>query len=200
MLLLDTDATCYDVAAARCPLTRCAPALVSGKPLDHPGHSCLREAVERRPIVGIGIEHALTLKTFYHYGSDSCLELDLKSVSFGAQALGLNDSALAEAIRARHERWAKALPKESADLWDALQAWDGDSQAMLFAHGNKGTHIGMIVPGTIVPIRASLCYSYRLARPWCAASGERRDAICASRHNSSVTISQLAKFWSLDEF
>jgi ParB family chromosome partitioning protein len=40
----------------------------------------------------------------------------------------------AEAIRLRHESWAKALPKESADLWDALQEWDGDSQAGLFAH------------------------------------------------------------------
>uniref|UniRef100_E6VPT0 ParB domain protein nuclease n=1 Tax=Rhodopseudomonas palustris (strain DX-1) TaxID=652103 RepID=E6VPT0_RHOPX len=78
--------------------------------------------------------HALTLRVFYHYGSDSCLELDLKSVTFGTQAPGLNDSASAEAIRVRHETWAKALPKDSADLWDALQEWDGDSQAMLFAH------------------------------------------------------------------
>jgi ParB family transcriptional regulator, chromosome partitioning protein len=95
----------------------------------------LRHALGERPDVAfIAALHVLTLKTFYHYGSDSCLELDLKSVSFGAQAPGLNDSASAEAIRARHESWAKALPKESADLWDALQEWDGDSQAGLFAH------------------------------------------------------------------
>ena len=30
--------------------------------------------------------------------------------------------------------WAKALPKESADLWEALNDWDGDSRAGLFAH------------------------------------------------------------------
>ncbi|VFU10180.1 ParB/RepB/Spo0J family partition protein [Methylocella tundrae] len=95
----------------------------------------LRHALGERPDVAfIAALHVLTLKTFYHYGSDSCLELDLKSVSFGAQAPGLNDSASAEAIRARHESWAKALPKESADVWDALQEWDGDSQAGLFAH------------------------------------------------------------------
>ena len=95
----------------------------------------LRHALGERPDVAfLAALHVLTLKTFYHYGSDSCLELDLKSVSFGAQAPGLNDSASAEAIRARHESWAKALPKESADLWDALQEWDGDSQAGLFAH------------------------------------------------------------------
>lgn len=78
--------------------------------------------------------HALTLKVFYHNGPDSCLELDLKTVSFGAQAPGLNDSVSAEAIRARHESWAKALPKESEELWDALGDWDSDSRASLFAH------------------------------------------------------------------
>jgi ParB family chromosome partitioning protein len=95
----------------------------------------LRHALGQRPDVAfLAALHVLTLKTFYHYGSDSCLELDLKSVSFGAQAPGLNDSVSAEAIRTRHEGWAKALPKESADLWDALQVWDGGSQAGLFAH------------------------------------------------------------------
>jgi ParB family chromosome partitioning protein len=95
----------------------------------------LRHALGERPDVAfLAALHVLTLKTFYHYGSDSCLELDVKSVSFGTQAPGLNDSASAEAIRARHESWAKALPRESADLWDALEEWDGDSKAGLFAH------------------------------------------------------------------
>jgi ParB family chromosome partitioning protein len=95
----------------------------------------LRHALGQRPDVAfLAALHVLTLKTFYHYGSDSCLELDVKSVSFGTQAPGLNDSASAEAIRARHESWAKALPKETADLWDALEEWDGDSRAGLFAH------------------------------------------------------------------
>ncbi|WFU79274.1 ParB/RepB/Spo0J family partition protein [Bradyrhizobium sp. CIAT3101] len=95
----------------------------------------LRHALGERPDVAfLAALHVLTLKTFYRYGSDSCLKLDLKSVSFGSQAPGLNDSASAEAIRARHESWAKVLPKESAGLWDALQEWDGDSQAGLFAH------------------------------------------------------------------
>jgi ParB family chromosome partitioning protein len=95
----------------------------------------LRQALGERPDVAfLAALHALSLKAFDHYGSDSCLELDLKSVSFSAQAPGLNDSVSAEAIRARHDNWAKSLPKESADLWDALQGWDGDSRAALFAH------------------------------------------------------------------
>ncbi|KQX34008.1 DNA-binding protein [Devosia sp. Root436] len=95
----------------------------------------LRHALGEHPDVAFRAAlHALTLKVFYHYGSDSCLELDLKTVSFGAQAPGLNDSLSAEAIRARHESWAKALPKDSADLWDALGDWDSDSRGALFAH------------------------------------------------------------------
>ncbi|TIQ61160.1 MAG: DNA-binding protein, partial [Mesorhizobium sp.] len=78
----------------------------------------LRHALGEQPDVAFSAAlHALTLKVFYQYGSDSCLELDLKTVSFGAQAPGLNDSVSAEAIHARHESWTKALPKDSADLW-----------------------------------------------------------------------------------
>jgi ParB family chromosome partitioning protein len=95
----------------------------------------LRHALGEHPDVAFRAAlHALTLKVFYHYGSDSCLELDLKTVSFGAQAPGLNDSVSAEAIRTRHESWAKTLPKDSADLWGALSNWDSDSRAALFAH------------------------------------------------------------------
>jgi ParB family chromosome partitioning protein len=120
----------------------------------------LRHALGERPDVAfIAALHVLTLKTFYHYGSDSCLELDLKSVSFGTQAPGLNDSALAEAIRARHEGWSKALPKESADLWDALQEWDSDSQAALFAH--------------IVSLSVNAVYEPWNRRPRAAAHADR---------------------------
>lgn len=95
----------------------------------------LRHVLGERPDVAfLAALHALTLKIFYRYASESCLELDLKSVAFSAQAPGLNDSASAEAIRVRHESWANALPKDAAELWDALQEWDGDSQAGLFAH------------------------------------------------------------------
>ncbi|MGY5801234.1 ParB/RepB/Spo0J family partition protein [Rhizobium sp. LEGMi12c] len=120
----------------------------------------LRHALGERPDVAfVAALHVLTLKTFYHYGSDSCLELDLKSVSFGTQAPGLNDSASAEAIRVRHESWSKALPKESADLWDALQEWDGDSQAGLFAH--------------IVSLSVNAVYEPWNRRPRAAAHADR---------------------------
>ncbi|MFG1280413.1 DNA-binding protein, partial [Xanthobacter autotrophicus] len=47
----------------------------------------LRQALGEQPDVAfLAALHALTLKAFYPYGLDSCLELDLKSVSFGTQA------------------------------------------------------------------------------------------------------------------
>jgi len=95
----------------------------------------LRRALGEQPdIAFLAALHALALRAFYHYGSDTCLELELKSVSFGAQAPGLNDSNLAVAVDDRHQTWVKALPKEPGDLWDALQAFDSDSRQALFAH------------------------------------------------------------------
>jgi ParB family chromosome partitioning protein len=95
----------------------------------------LRHALGERPDVAfLAALHALALGVFYTYRSDTCLELDLKSVQFGSQAPGLNDSPLARAFDERHQSWRSALPKDSGDLWDALDAFDGDSRAALFAH------------------------------------------------------------------
>jgi len=95
----------------------------------------LRNALGDQPDVAfLAALHALTLKVFYHYGTESCLELDLKSVAFGSQAPGLNDSASAQAIRVRHDGWAKVLPKDPAALWDELQGWEADGRSGLFAH------------------------------------------------------------------
>jgi len=95
----------------------------------------LRNALGGQPDVAfLAALHALTLKVFYHYGTESCLELELKSVAFGSQAQGLNDSASAKGIHDRHDGWVKVLPKDPADLWDDLQGWEADSRSGLFAH------------------------------------------------------------------
>ena len=95
----------------------------------------LRQALGEHPDVAfLAALHALCLKVFYRYALDSCLELDLKNVSFGTQAPGLNDSASARALAERHHAWTAALPKEPAELWEALQAFDHDSRQALFAH------------------------------------------------------------------
>ena len=73
----------------------------------------LRDAVANDPDVAfLAALHALTLKLFYPYPLDSCVDIEPKRLVFGAQAPGLADTASAKAIEARHAGWAAQLPKE----------------------------------------------------------------------------------------
>jgi ParB family chromosome partitioning protein len=95
----------------------------------------LRDAVAKNPDVAfVAALHALCLKLFYGYPSESCVEIDVKSVVFGSQAPGLSDTPIAKAVDDRHRRWSQQLPREPGDLWDALLAFDVDSRYALFAH------------------------------------------------------------------
>lgn len=95
----------------------------------------LRQAIGDRPEVALlALLHALVLKLFYRYAFDTCLEVEAKSVAFGAQAPGLADSTCAKALDARHEAWAGQLPKDPGDLWETLVGFDADSRKALLAH------------------------------------------------------------------
>ena len=95
----------------------------------------LREALGNDPAIAyLAVLHALCLKLFYRYGLESCLEIDPKSVMFGAQAPGLADTPLAARVDARHRHWAEQLPEEAGELWDVLGSFDTDSRDALFAH------------------------------------------------------------------
>jgi ParB family chromosome partitioning protein len=95
----------------------------------------LRDAVGNDPDVAfVAALHALTLKLFYPYPLDSCVDIEPKRLVFGAQAPGLSDTASAKAIEARHAHWAAQLPKEPGQLWDMVCALDSDSRQALFAH------------------------------------------------------------------
>jgi ParB family chromosome partitioning protein len=95
----------------------------------------LREALGNEPgIAFLALLHALCLKLFYRYGAETCLEIEAKSVMFGAQAPGLADTPLAERVDARHRNWAAQLPEEPGELWDVLAGFDNDSRETLFAH------------------------------------------------------------------
>jgi ParB family chromosome partitioning protein len=94
----------------------------------------LRDALSLDPdVASLAALHALCLKLFYR-SSESCFDIDVKSVVFGSQAPGLNDTAMAKAVDERHRRWSEQLPRESAGLWDTLSAFDPDSRDGLFAH------------------------------------------------------------------
>jgi ParB family chromosome partitioning protein len=95
----------------------------------------LRDALAQDPDTALlAILHALCLSLFYHSMSDSCLEIGVKHVVFLSQAPGLNDTAIARAVDERHRSWSDQLPREPADLWDALLALDADRRHALFAH------------------------------------------------------------------
>jgi ParB family chromosome partitioning protein len=95
----------------------------------------LRNALAQDPDVAHLVAlHAFCLKLFYRYTTESCLEVDVKSVVFGSQAPGLNDTAIAKAVDGRHRAWSEQLPREAGDLWDALLVFDPDSRDALFAH------------------------------------------------------------------
>jgi ParB family chromosome partitioning protein len=95
----------------------------------------LREALGNDPAIAfVAVLHVLCLKMFYRYGSDSCLEIEPKSVAFGHNAPGLADTPLAARVDSRHRNWAQQLPEEPGQLWDTLTAFDSDSRDALFAH------------------------------------------------------------------
>ena len=94
----------------------------------------LREAVANDPDIALRAAlHALCLKLFYHYGFDSCLEIEAKSVLFGHTS-GLADTPAAKAIEARHKAWDEQMPEDASDLWNMLAELDSDSRQALFAH------------------------------------------------------------------
>ena len=95
----------------------------------------LRNAIGEQPEVAFQAAlHALCLRLFYGYGLNSCLELDVKSVTFNAQAPGLNDSAVARTLTDRHQFWMASMPKQPEDLWAALSRLTEQSRQSLFAH------------------------------------------------------------------
>jgi ParB family chromosome partitioning protein len=95
----------------------------------------LRDALAGDPDTAfLAVLHVLCLKTFYRYAVDTCLEVDVKSTSFATQSPGLNDTAAARAIEARHDHWTGRLPHDPEQLWGALASLDADSRGALFAH------------------------------------------------------------------
>lgn len=94
----------------------------------------LRNALANNPVIAfIAVLHAFVLKTFYVYGSDSCLEVTLQSARF-SQTPGLGDTVWAKEIDQRHESWGQDFPKDPNDLWDFLTKLDDVSRHALFAH------------------------------------------------------------------
>ena len=94
----------------------------------------LREALANDPgMAYLAMLHALTLRLFYNYTSDTCLQVEAKH-NLTPPFPGLADAPAAKAIEARHRSWQEALPERPQDLWDMLASLDTDSREALFAH------------------------------------------------------------------
>ena len=95
----------------------------------------LRNAVASSPDAAyLAVLHALCLKAFYPFSSETCVEIEGKHSGFGHQVPGLNDTKSAKAIQQRHEAWVGRLPREPKALWETLDAFDSATRHALFAH------------------------------------------------------------------
>lgn len=94
----------------------------------------LRNALAADPAMAfVAALHAFVLQVFYHHGSETCLELSLKSAGF-PQTQGLAETGWAKEIDERQEAWGRDLPRDESELWDFLVALDDASRQALFAH------------------------------------------------------------------
>lgn len=122
----------------------------------------LRNALANDPVMAfIAALHTFVLKTFFSYRSDSCLEIMVKSTSFG-QTQGLGDTVWAKEIEQRHEAWGQDLPDNPGDLWAFLVALDEASRQALFAHCVSLSLNATVQPWNKQP--AVIAYSEQIAR------------------------------------
>ena len=77
--------------------------------------------------------HAFVLQVFYHFASDTCLELSLKSASFRADRRSRRDG-VGEGDRRAPPGLGRDLPKDEGELWEFLIGLDEASRQALFAH------------------------------------------------------------------
>ena len=95
----------------------------------------LRDAVASHPYVAMtALLHKLVSDTFLHSPATGALEANVRPIHFTAQAEELKDSASAQAVTDRHERWGDHIPADDEALWDWLVALDDDNRMELLAH------------------------------------------------------------------
>src|SRR5690606_19356652 len=79
------------------------------------------------PVAFITVLHLLVLKTFYHYGTASCLEITVQH-TVSTKTQGLSDTVWAKEVEQRQESWGHDLPGDADAVWDYLIALDQDSR------------------------------------------------------------------------
>jgi ParB family chromosome partitioning protein len=122
----------------------------------------LRNALANDPVMAfVAALHVFVLKTFFVYGSASCLEVTPQSAEF-AQTPGLGDTVWAKEIEQRHDAWGHDLPKDAGEVWDYLIALDEVSRQALFAHCVSLSLNAVVQPWNRRP--AAIAHAEQLAR------------------------------------
>lgn len=119
----------------------------------------LQNAVANHPHVAMtALLHALCLDTFYHSGSNICVNASVRRVYPPVRAAELKESPSAVALGERQDVWKAELPERQADLWDYLAGLSDDARLGLLAHCvslgisalyERGTPGGMTSPHMI---------------------------------------------------
>ena len=82
----------------------------------------------------LAVLNALVLGLFYRgYTSNNCLQIQARdTITDGFE--GLAEFGAGKAIQARHEAFEKLLPRNEAEVWDALLQLTPETREALFAH------------------------------------------------------------------
>jgi ParB family chromosome partitioning protein len=95
----------------------------------------LRDTLGENPGVALTVLlHALALCLFYGHRGTTCLEVEARHTTLERHALGITESPVERSVVERHDRWAKRLPKDVADLWRYLLQLNADQRLALLAH------------------------------------------------------------------
>ena len=98
--------------------------------------AALRDSLAEHPAVALlAVIHALVLRLFFAGEAlATCLDLRAYSEPLSHQAPGIEEGRAGQRIRARHEAWAKRLPRRASEVWTWLLRLDGQERAALLAH------------------------------------------------------------------
>ncbi len=95
----------------------------------------LRDAIAANPRIAMAaLLHKMCIDIFHQHAFENCLEASIHEVHFPIQPPGLEASAPARAVDARHKFWLAQLPKTDAGLWTWLDTLTDASRAELLAH------------------------------------------------------------------
>ncbi|MEH0194240.1 ParB N-terminal domain-containing protein [Caulobacter sp. CCNWLY153] len=95
----------------------------------------LRLALSNAPDLAlVALTHVLVLKTFYHAGWASCLEVKTASAFLPEYGEGVKASPAYEAFEQRFGQWAKQMPEAPEEAWAFVVGLDADSRASLLAY------------------------------------------------------------------